>query len=624
MSLVFFPSPYSDDELLYSICARYHKRSGNVHEKATLHDLFSNRGLTTSVFLPSGISALVSNMPPFSGYSEEQFVFENTLYPYNSAFLPANQANKVYQSMLSNDGKDIYVRAGVVASGVPQNKFIRFCPLCFEEDEKKYGEPYFHRTHQLSGIHCCLEHFMPLYSSTILASGGSKHRFEFASKDNCIINEDHNTLGHLSVSTKEKYINHVIQLAPYLKGLLNKRFDHKELNWFEQKYKQALIAKGIAYYSGRVKQEDWRAFFEKRYDQSVLDLFYSSLSSKGDWLSMIVQKHRKSFHPLRHILVMNALGISLNDMFGTGLKSPFGSSPWFCLNPVCDYYRQPVIKDIELTLSDKTKDPVGTFKCPNCGYTYTRRGPDRTQQDRLRKTRVKSYGEVWKTKLRELSKLDLSLRELSRRMGADPNTIKRFLNDEKESNWNIEQKTNSVKEDCQNWMSLQRKYPQKSIKQLREAEKALYMRLYRNNREWLKANSPKPIKRTSPERIDWNKRDEEILERVSEAVKNLLNSEDRPVRITIGKVGNLIGERAILEKKFDKLPRTMKYLQEKAETVEQFTERRIEHVINEMYKNNEELKTWIILRKSGIKDWNLWKKTVEEKIKSREYLFSIE
>lgn len=87
-------------------------------------------------------------------------------------------------------------------------------------------------------------------------------------------------------------------------------------------------------------------------------------------------------------------------------------------------------------------------------------------------------------------------------------------------------------------------------------------------------------------------------------VENLLNSEEKQVRITIGNVGYLIGERALIEKKFDKITRTMKYLQERAETVEEFTVRRNEHVIDEMYKNNEEPKT-DYPEKAGIKDWNL-------------------
>lgn len=610
MSLTFFPSPYPD-EILYSVCARFHKRSGNIHEKATLQDLFSNRSLTTSVFLPSGISAMVANMPLFSEYSEDQLVFKNTLYPYYSAYLPIKQADKVQQSMLGNDGKDIYVRSGINASGIPQNRFIRFCPSCFQKEEKEYGEPYFHRIHQLSGIHCCLEHFTPLYNSTILASGGSKHRYEFASKDNCVVSKDTNALGHLSVAIIERYIHHVKQLAPYLKKLLDSRFENKELNWFEKKYKQALIAKGLAYYSGRVRQGDWRSYFQTRYDQSVLDLFYSSLSGRNDWLSMIVQKHRKSFHPLRHLLVMNAMDISLEEVFDEGLSLPFGYSPWYCLNPVCDYYKQTVIKKMDLSLCEKTKNPIGTFMCPHCQFTYTRRGPDKEEQDCFRKTRVKSYGHVWESKLKEQAKLGLSLRELSRRMGADPNTVKRFLIPSNVKNVKVDNSESILSPDQQKWLDLIEEFPGKTSKQLRIGNKALYMRLYRANSEWLKLNSPKPVKRSNTERLDWNERDEKILSKIMEAVESLLNPDQKPVRVTLSKVGTMIGEKALLEKKLYKLPKTKEYLNRQLETVEAFRRRRLTYVIDEMVNYGDELITWVILRKAGLPVNSYWKSIVE-------------
>src|SRR5690606_11553285 len=172
-------------------------------------------------------------------------------------------------------------------------------------------------------------------------------------------------------------------------------------------------------------------------------------------------------------------------VFNNELPQPFGQPNWPCQNIVCDYYNVLIIEKVSISLCEKTKKPIGTFKCPKCGFSYTRRGPDKNEEDKFRRTRVKSYGSLWKMKLREYSKLNLGLRELSRKMGADPNTIKRFLNNEKDSNLNIEHRIHSVKDDRQSWLSLQRKYPQKSIKQLREAEKALYMRLYRNDREWL-------------------------------------------------------------------------------------------------------------------------------------------
>lgn len=604
MSLLFFNTPYPG-ELMYSVCGRFHKRSGNIYEKATIEDLFSSRSITASAFLPSGINALISNMPPFADYTAEQFIFNHTLYPFYSAFLPPKQAEQIYQSMLSNDGKDIYVRSGINASGIPQIKYLRICKQCFESDVANYGEPYFHRLHQISGIECCLEHFTPLYNSSVLTSSGGKHRFEYPTKDNCVANEETNVLNSIPTTVKENYIIHLKEMASLIFTLLNKSFENKELQWFGEKYTNALITKGLAYYSGRVKQDEWREFFLEKYEHSILDIFHSSLTGKGDWLSMIVQKHRKSFHPIRHLLVMSALDISMEELFNEELMSPFVSSPWPCLNPICSSYKKNVINNMDLTLSDNTKkNPIGTFMCPHCKYTYTRRGPDNSEMDRYRKTRVKSYGPVWEEKLKEQSQLDISLRELSRKMGADPKTIKRYLtaNDKEiivvnEAKLSVDQKT---------WLDLIKENPNMSVKQLRMGNKALYMRLYRANREWLRMNSPLLNQPSNKERIDWKKRDNEILDEVVNAINRLLNKEEKPVRITLTKIGSIIGRKALLEKKLYKLPKTKLYLEKHLESVSEFQNRRIEYVLNKMKTQGEVMPDWQILRMAGLPYEEKW------------------
>jgi hypothetical protein len=605
--MLFFPTPYHD-ELLYSLCSRYFVRSGNISYKRTLDDLFSNRSLTASISLPSGISSLIKNMPPYSKMNEEHLIHWHTLYLFNTAFLPKVQAKTIYEEMCSDDGKGIYVRSGMNASAVPQNEFLRFCKECMQEDRKTYGELYWHRSHQLSGINCCLKHFTPLYNSEVKVVGSNKHRFAIPTSENCSIKKS--VLDGVVKKTREEYIGLCNKLANNILQLMDHSFEHQPLNWFDQKYKNKLADLDLAYHTGRVKQKDWREYFLTIYGEDVLHLFHSALRGEQDWLSQIVQKNRKSFHPIRHLLVMSALEMTIEDIFNKELSQPFGQPNYPCHNIVCDYYNVLIIENVSITLSEKTKRPIGTFTCPICEFSYTRRGPDQSEADKFRRTRVKFYGSLWERKLHEFSTSGLGLRGLSRRMGADPNTIKRFINSGEAGGLKKEQSKDSVKEDRQSWFALQREYPYKSIKQLRIANKSLYMKLYRSDKEWLLSNSPKEIKRTSSERIDWNKRDEEILGDVKNVVEELMNTKNKRVRITVSKVGHLIGERALLEKKLDKLPKTKSYLRDVVETIEQFQERRIRYTVRSFMENGEDLVPWKILRRAGIRDYKSWMELV--------------
>lgn len=605
--MLFFPTAYPD-ELLFSLCSRYYVRSGNISYKEALDDLFSKRSLTTSITLPSGISSLVKNLPPYSKIDEQQLIYGHTLYLFYTAFSPLERAKKIYEAMCSSDGMGIYGLSGITASKVPQNEYLRYCPECMKEDKEKYGEYYWHRSHQISGIQCCLTHYRPLNDSRIRVVGSNKHRFQISTLENC--STDKSVLDGVSEKTLRDYINFCRKIAKSLFQLMSKPYSHRKVEEIHEIYQRKLIGLALAYYTGKVKQKKWRAYFSSIYSQELLQLCFSPLIGEQDWLSLIVQKNRKAFHPIRHLLVLAALGMEVEEVMECdNAPQPFGHPMWPCLNPVCEYYQLPVIEQISITLADKSKEPIGTFTCPACRFSYTRRGPDQNEEDKYRKTRVKEYGDLWIEKLEEYSKQGIGLRELSRKMRADPNTIKRYLYYQNPSVSQVV--TNNSSEDCRHWQLLRKRYPNKSVKQLREAEKALYMRLYRKDREWLKNNSPKPIMKSSKVRIDWKKRDQELLSKVKNAVEELLSMDKKPLRVTVGRVGYLISEKALLEKKLNKLLRTKEYLQQKVESVEQFQERRILYTIHQSKLQGEEMVAWRILRKAGIKDYGKWLEFVE-------------
>ncbi|WP_052350006.1 TniQ family protein [Virgibacillus sp. SK37] len=231
--MLFFPSAYPD-ELLFSLLSRYFVRSGNISFKGTLDDLFSNRSLTTSISLPSGISSLVKNMPPYSTMNEEQLIHQHTLYLFSTALLPDGQAKSIYEAMCSDDGKGIYVRSGLNASGVPQNEFLRYCNECVKEDIEVYGELYWHRSHQISGIDCCLKHFTPLYNSSIKVVDSNKHRFAIPTLENCSAKK--NVFDGVAEKTISEYIEHCKKLKEGILQLMNQPYEHHPLNWFNQKY----------------------------------------------------------------------------------------------------------------------------------------------------------------------------------------------------------------------------------------------------------------------------------------------------------------------------------------------------------------------------------------------------
>ena len=109
---------------------------------------------------------------------------------------------------------------------------------------------------------------------------------------------------------------------------------------------------------------------------------------------------------------------------------PFGTGPWACLNKAATHYRDLVIPSVEVTRDFKSTAPIGTFSC-SCGFVYARKGPDTSLEDRFRIGRVKVFGEVWKSRLKQLSKKGLGTRAIARELGVDSKTVKKYLGEMK-------------------------------------------------------------------------------------------------------------------------------------------------------------------------------------------------
>lgn len=612
--MTFFPVPY-EDEVLYSVLARYHVRSGNISYKATMRDLFGSTSVAAVMDLPSNIHNLVNNMPLNSRYTEEYLIKNHTLFQFYSAFLPPERSEQVFQSMKGENGGSIYTRTGIMASSIVLNQYFKFCPTCTEEDKLQYGELYWHRVHQIPGVLVCPKHYVPLYNSLVLVRGYNKYQYRAASEENCVKPD-------IDVIYAADVFEKLVRLAEDAQVLLNSDFEKRNIEWYKEQYLAKMMEMGFATVNGKVYRKRLIKEFINYYGEEFLDMVQSSVDVDNDsnWLMDMIRKKNKTAHPIRHLLLSQFLGISLQDLFNIKMEyKPFGDGPWPCLYAASDHYLKPVVSDIKVAYSTDSKCPVGTFSC-TCGFVYTRSGPDESEDARYRFGRIKKFGQVWEEKLKELVDRKLSLRETARLLGVDPITVKKYAKKlglttywEKRSEADVvydyeKSSYSSMKLDDKDyyrkrWNELIKQYPEMGKTQLRQVDKALFAWLYRNDREWLNQNSPdRKVTNVANNRVDWNQRDNEILSQIKGIVDNILNLDERPERITISSIGSKLGIRGLLEKHLDKLPKTKAYLDSVKETNHDFRLRRFRWAVNELEKEGEELQLWKIMRKAGIRN----------------------
>ena len=153
--LSIFPTPYPD-ELWYSVIARYHTHSGALSWQATMKALFGNaRDTDVGSFFPNNsIHKILEQLPP--GFlSAQEAALQHTLLPFLMRFQPQEKKAAILEAFLSGeDMRPRYLRA----TRDIKPRSLRYCPICVREDTQTYGEPYWHREHQIGLMPLCPRH----------------------------------------------------------------------------------------------------------------------------------------------------------------------------------------------------------------------------------------------------------------------------------------------------------------------------------------------------------------------------------------------------------------------------------------------------------------------------------
>ncbi|MFC0215170.1 TnsD family transposase [Paenibacillus chartarius] len=598
--MIYFPSLFPD-EILYSAFSRYHRDSGNENHKLTMEDLFGDTQVCASLLFPSHLTSLCDRMPPGSLYSPEELIIYHTFLPYYALFISDKRYLEMKEIMKSGKGTSAYMQIGKPASTVKTQQGLRYCPTCVIRDREIYGEAYWHRSHQADGVFVCHYHPNALITTNVTHTK-QRNKHEYVSLEIILKNED---LQYNPVPPQS--FNILKFIAEQTNLLLSSSWNPLGLLKLNRFYVSKLQHMGLANHTGRIRWADLIPAFNLFFGKELLIELQShiELSQEATWLHKLLRKPRVTCHPLRHLLVLGFLGETIESMTNqiSDYKisyEPFGKGPWPCLNKAANHYKDPVISSCEITRCSKTGMPVGTFSC-SCGFVYSRKGPDQSNDDRFKIGRIKNFGEVWNEKLRIISQQDISLREMSRRLGCDPKTVISRLSDSKTViSSAVDQESMRYKEE---WKKLISSNSELSVTELRKLNQSAYTWLYRHDRTWLHEHSPvnrKSIKKR--ERINWEERDHQIAKEVQLAANEILyGKSDKLIRVTKTEIGRRIGKLPLLFKMLHKLPETAKQLNVVLETVEEFQKRRINLKAVELMNTNAIVKRWELIRVSGLR-----------------------
>lgn len=302
-----FPHAHPD-ELLLSLCVRYHKYAGYCSTQDTMAHLFGKPNRFPTPDLPGHLSNLASELPPPRN-RPEWLMTEYTLLPLYLPFQPLRSQEGMKQAMTTGNASSVYKYIGMTRYYRLQPEKLRFCPRCCEEDTKKYTQAYWHRLHQVPGVLVCQTHRLLLQQSDFPNREGVRSRFFSINRPPF----------PKRTPTRLDPNNHVhrqlLRIAESAAWLLWTFRGSISMGILQRTYWDALEEQGFIA-GGRLNHEELQQRMVQHYSPEIMSELGCGLEpvSKKGWVVQLLNPNGFGKHPLEHILMMNFLDIPLESV----------------------------------------------------------------------------------------------------------------------------------------------------------------------------------------------------------------------------------------------------------------------------------------------------------------------
>lgn len=587
--LSYLPKPY-DDELLYSVVARYFTHVGGARG-ASVEQLFGKRGVRAQVDLPSSLGRFAENAAALWGFIAEEIAEKYTLLPFYTYYANDMLRMRAIEAIKSDSEMGLHSRLGINTSRVKVPQFLRYCPECVSADFKRWGETYWRRTHQLPGVLVCTVH------KGLLASSAVPYRpialWDFIDASKATRSPDVS-----SAKMSNRMLANACTIATRCVDILLQ----KESRWSseDRKGQYRTAAMNAGFLGGRF-QADSKILNQAQLEGSFVDFFGQGLltaigcdvhaGSDTNWFRQIFRTRNRNCHPVQHAL----LEIFFEELPESGrLTHPFGLGPWRCPNTYCDQETAESIHSIQVRPDGEGK-PVASACCP-CGFRFTFRT---TSEKNPVVDKIVLYGPTWVKQARDLVKSGISKRAASHILGVCQGTIDDLL-EGRTKKGKVKVGREKILAWRNEWRLLLKQVPGRSRDKARTLNPKLYFRLRRHDPEWLYAIPRRFDRRPSSySRVDWDSRDRDIVERLRSAALEL--RESVPLK-RVSREGIIRHARLsrLAWKGKGRLPLCTATLQELAESVDDFRERRLRHAAAMMAEKGMPWKPWILRKLTGL------------------------
>jgi hypothetical protein len=413
MAIGYFPNLYPD-EILGSAVARYRVHTMASFDAHVNKELYGKGQLHTSIALPRGLIDLHELIEPFIGLSLEELVSRATLYPYYTAFANKDTKARILRKMLQQrQGQRGQHRIG---GREPPIIRMKVCQSCISEDVVRFGESYWHRTHQLDCVHFCEKHITPLMEA-VVPIGTRKALCALTPQ---VVTRPY--LPYLSERSRQRLFEIASLARQYLDGSII--HDRTITRSSPPKAFRDLYALGRFLNTTNIRR-DFIHFFGNQ----CLDILGIQLTqeNKIDWIRDIFSSR---WIPIKHVatqLFHHEFAIPRCALVRgkDHVQEKIKMRVWKCQNPAAPHFGQRVITNVHLT-KDFERNGGVVFKC-TCGYHFFIQSKSWNFYSEPTERKVFEFGDLFIKTVRELKLQGMRNIDIAKRLEVSDGVIRRML-----------------------------------------------------------------------------------------------------------------------------------------------------------------------------------------------------
>jgi hypothetical protein len=513
-------------ETLFSLCSRHHRLWGYATSSRSTQILFGHLRAGMQHDLPSSLTEFAGRTGGGFGPAEE-LARLRTLLRFYRPFLDPQEVGRAVETMCGPSVAHLKFDLGLLTSRFRAHHPLKACATCMRHDVDTEGWAYWHLQQQFPGVWVCLAHGAPLLESTVKSTGVERFLWHLPAE------------GRLSAApgfSADASLEALARLAGLIGALVER--DAPD-GWLSAPLVQATLRRRLATLgwvtsAGNTRlQEAAGEYLEHcRALRAVAELssLPANLEESKVQIGRLIRPLRSGTHPLRLLVAIDWLfkdweefiAMHVGPRSQTDVQAQVATGSRTPTNAAEDPRKARLLDmlaagESATAASRSIGIDVATAMAwaAAAGVVVGRRPKVLTQEVRQSLVSDLKAG---------LDKLDAAGRH-----GVSVETVTRVLRTEigLRAAW-VEARTSLARKRArESWLALARQ--SLGVKLMRASNPAAYAWLYRNDRQWLRENSPSDRAVAAEPRsssVRWDERDEALSLAVRRAVLRL--SGERP------------------------------------------------------------------------------------------------